>query len=453
MLNNKPNPFTVRAIAAVAVVIGVIATPLLLDPSISRPLMTAGHLVIALALTLLFVPLVRRLRADAVGMAASEKRAEQEHRKFEELFLQSPDGLMTIDVEGSILSVNDKLESMFGYTSEDLVGQCFEMLTPERFRGGHHDLHHSWRANPTRQLMDTGTEFWGQRKDGTEFPIDCALGPCRVDDIVGIATVRDITATKETQDTLAAYSERLERSNEQLESFALVAAHDMQEPLRKVELFAGRLLAASGDDLNERARDDLGRVQKSVRRMRTLVDDLLSYAKVSTGDVGFEPVDLEALACEVIDDIHGLIQETGGNVSVRHLPVIEADPVQMFQLLTNLIGNALKFHRPDVPPQVTVEGRIIDDNTNGGPPICRFTVRDSGIGFDEMQASTIFSMFRRLHGRSEYSGAGIGLAVCLRIVERHGGTITATSTPGEGSTFIVNLPIRRDSQTEDRLRN
>ncbi len=300
--------------------------------------------------------------------------------------------------------------------------------------------------------MDTGTEFWGQRKDGTEFLIDCALGPCLVDDIVGIATVRDITATKETQDTLAAYSERLERSNEQLESFALVAAHDMQEPLRKVELFAGRLLAASGDDLNERARDDLGRVQKSVRRMRTLVDDLLSYAKVSTGDVGFESVDLGTLAGEVVDDLHGLIHETGGHVVVGHLPVIEADPTQMTQLLTDLIGNALKFHRPGVPPQVIVDGRIVDDDRIGGPQMCMFTVRDSGIGFDEMHAGTIFSMFQRLHGHGEYSGTGIGLAVCKRIVENHGGEITAISTPGEGSTFIINLPVGRDSLTDHRLR-
>jgi len=442
-LNNKPNPLVVRASVAIVVILVVIAAPFVLDSDMNGSLMAVGHLTVALAVVLVFVPLVRRLRVDTSMLAASEKRAEQEHRKFEELFRQSPDALMTLEGDGSISSVNNELESMFGYTTKDLVGQHFEVLIPERFQGRYRDWHASWAANPARRVMGDGTEFWGLRKDGTEFPIDCALGPCQVEDIVAIATIRDITDRKEAQDSLDAYSKRLEQSNEHLEDFAVVTAHDMQEPLRKVELFAGRLLAVSGSDLNEWARDNLGRVERSVRRMRRLIDHLLSFARVSTGDLSFESVDLGTLAGEVVDDLHSLIQETGGEVVVGHLPVIEADPTQMTQLPTDLIGNALKFHRPDVPPSVMVDGQIVDDDRIGGSQMCRFTVRDSGIGFDEMHTGTIFSMFQRLHGHGEYSGTGIGLAVCQRIVENHGGEITAVSTPGEGSTFIVNLPVNR----------
>ncbi len=218
----------------------------------------------------------------------------------------------------------------------------------------------------------------------------------------------------------------------------------MQEPLRKVEIFADRIVVKSADDLTEQGLDDLERLGSSVQRMRRLIDALLSYSRVSTGGREFEPVDLGILVSDVVDDLYGPIEESGGEVTIGNLPVIEADRMQMSQLFGNLIGNALKLHRPGVPPQVSLESQVIDDDVIGGVQICRLSIRDNGIGFDENHLDQIFSMFGRLHGHDEYPGTGIGLAMCRRIVQRHGGEITPTSTPGVGSTFTVNLPISHD---------
>jgi len=446
-MNAKPNSLVGPVVLTGVVLLGVAVTSLLFEPYMNTSLRAVEHLVIVVMVIFVFIPLVRRLRADAVRLAASERRAEEAHQRFEELFRQAPDGMVAVDNEGSISLANDAMDPMFGYEADELVGKQLEALIPERLREHHADLRATWELNPVRRTMGTGLDRSGLRKDGTEFPIRCSVGPSQADGIVAIATIRDITDLKDARDSLDAYSKRLERSNEQLEDFAVVAAHDMQEPLRKVELFAGRLLAVSGNDLNEWARDDLVRVEGSVRRMRNLVDSLLSYSHVSSQDIDFESIDLRTLITEVIYDLHSVIGETGGNVHVGHVPVIEADPIQMSQLFSNLITNALTFQRPDVPPQVTVEGQIIGDDTSDGSRICRLTVRDNGIGFDETHSDEIFSIFRRLHGRSEYPGTGIGLAMSRRIVERHGGEITATSTPGEGSTFTVSLPVNHDART------
>lgn len=176
-----------------------------------------------------------------------------------------------------------------------------------------------------------------------------------------------------------------------------------------------------------------------------MIDGLLSYARISTHGENFESVDMHTLTNQVTADLRDQIEECGGDVHVGDLPVIEADPIQMSQLLSNLITNGLKFHRPDVPPKVTVMGQISDSVQ--GSQMLEITIQDNGVGFDENDSNRIFSMLERLHGRSEYPGSGIGLALCRRIAERHGGKITATSTPGKGSTFTVSLPIVHDRTT------
>jgi signal transduction histidine kinase len=161
----------------------------------------------------------------------------------------------------------------------------------------------------------------------------------------------------------------------------------------------------------------------------------------------FEQVSLDKLAREVISDLEVLIEKTGGKVEIGPLPVVEADPTQMRQLLQNLIGNALKFHRPDQPPVVTLSSEI-SSSANGAPALCQISVADNGIGFDEKYLDRIFAVFQRLHGRSEYEGTGVGLAICRKIVERHGWTITARSEPGAGATFIITLPAQAASVGE-----
>ena len=239
----------------------------------------------------------------------------------------------------------------------------------------------------------------------------------------------------------------LVRSNQELQQFASVASHDLQEPLRKVSAFGDLLEASEADGLTEQGRDYLRRMQGAAARMKSLIDDLLTLSRVATQAQPFVAVDLAKVAREVVADLEVRVEETGGRVEVMDIPTIQADRTQMRQLLQNLIGNALKFHRPGEPPVVRVRGHLLDGQIKGGngadaeQEMLRLTVEDNGIGFDEKYLDRIFTVFQRLHGRGEFEGSGVGLAVCRKIVERHTGTLTAKSELGCGSTFVATLPV------------
>ena len=235
----------------------------------------------------------------------------------------------------------------------------------------------------------------------------------------------------------------LRRSNEELEKFAYVASHDLQEPLRKIQTFGDRLQNAATDALSEQARDYLIRILASTVRMRQLISDLLTFARVTTKGQPFTRVDLSQVLAEVLSDLEVSIQQTGGKVNVGKLPTLDADPLQMRQLFQNLIGNALKFHKPGFSPVVTISAEAAELPVEGKDPYVsawRISIADNGIGFDEKYLDKIFQVFQRLHGRTEYEGTGVGLAICRKIVERHSGSITASSVPGEGAAFLVLLP-------------
>jgi signal transduction histidine kinase len=250
---------------------------------------------------------------------------------------------------------------------------------------------------------------------------------------------------KASAEALSHYTEELERSNRELEQFAYVASHDLQEPLRKIQAFGDRLNKKYASTLGDDGLDYLVRMQSAANRMQTLIQDLLTFSRVTTRAQPFVPVDLAPLASDVLNDLETRLEETGGRVELGALPVIEAEPLQMRLLLQNLIGNALKFHREGQPPVVRLRAHEIEMESPAGPAGAskgvQLLIEDNGIGFDQKYADQIFGVFQRLHGRQEYEGTGIGLAVCRKIVERHGGTITARSAPGEGATFIVTLPI------------
>jgi signal transduction histidine kinase len=244
----------------------------------------------------------------------------------------------------------------------------------------------------------------------------------------------------------------LQRSNRELEDFASVASHDLQEPLRKIQVFADRLKANYGGDLSEKGQDYLNRMQNAGSRMQRLITDLLTFSRVTTKMQPFREVDLARIAREVTSDLEIRLEETDGKLEIEELPSIEADSTQMRQLFQNLVGNALKFHRDGVPPVVRIrcepdKGDATGSDASQGTPDAgrryRISFEDNGIGFDETYAERIFAVFHRLHGRQEYDGTGVGLAVCKRIVERHHGTITARSKAGHGSTFTVLLPERQ----------
>jgi PAS domain S-box-containing protein len=265
--------------------------------------------------------------------------------------------------------------------------------------------------------------------------------------LLGIA--EDITERKAAEEKLTKFAAQLEQNNRELQEFAFVASHDLQEPLRKVRAFGDRLKTKCGANLTDDGRDYLERMLNAARRMQTLIEDLLSFSRVSTRAQPFVPVDLNIVAREVISDLEVRIEQVRGKVEVSHLPTLEADPTQMRQLLQNLIGNALKFHRNDTPPAVKVRAEIVPGGDTDrirrglGAALskCQLCVEDNGIGFEEKYLDRIFTVFQRLHGRGEYEGTGVGLAICRKIALRHGGDITAKSQPGAGTTFIVTLPM------------
>ncbi|HVA73833.1 MAG TPA: ATP-binding protein [Acidimicrobiales bacterium] len=234
----------------------------------------------------------------------------------------------------------------------------------------------------------------------------------------------------------------LARSNEELDQFASIASHDLQEPLRKVRTFTEQLAVMESDHVSELGREYLRRANAAAERMQRLIEDLLKFSRVSTQGRPFTQVDLGDVAHEVVSDLETQIADAGALVRLHELPVIEADALQMQQLLQNLVSNAVKFRKEGVQPEIYVSGEIEGD-------IVRLTVRDNGIGFEPRYSLRIFRVFERLHGRSEYSGTGIGLALCRKIADRHGGTIEADSEPGAGSTFTVLLPVHQRDKRQN----
>jgi PAS domain S-box-containing protein len=244
---------------------------------------------------------------------------------------------------------------------------------------------------------------------------------------------------------LEATNQSLERSNRELQDFAYVASHDLQEPLRKIQAFGNLLESEYGNRIGD-GQDYLNRMRNAASRMSILIEDLLAFSRVTTKARPFTAVDLQQICTEVIGDLETRIADTHATVTVDALPTVLADALQMRQLLQNLIANALKFQQPGKAPQVTIRSEPITDK-NGTLKAYHIEVADNGIGFDEKYLDRIFAVFQRLHGHEAYEGTGIGLAVCRKIAERHGGTITAKSTPGKGATFIVALPVKPPKET------
>ena len=263
-----------------------------------------------------------------------------------------------------------------------------------------------------------------------------------------MALQQEIAVRKKIEELLARQAEELFRSNRELEHFAHVASHDLQEPLRKILAFGDRLKVKNGQDLNDQGRDYLERMQFAAARMQRLIDDLLTFSRVTTRAKPFVPIDLTEVAQTIISDMEVTIQKVEGTVHVEALPVIDADPVQMGQLLQNLIGNALKFHRDGCPPIVRISSEPLSpipnthEHAGDSAQQCRLLIEDNGVGFDEQYREQIFQPFQRLVGRDQFAGTGMGLAICKKIAEHHRRTINVHSVEGKGTTFIVTLPVQ-----------
>lgn len=289
-----------------------------------------------------------------------------------------------------------------------------------------------------------GREQWLQT---TKVPLRDGQG--EIIGLVGIAA--DITERKSGEEKLRRFAAQLEQSNAELQNFASVASHDLQEPLRKIQAFSGRLRAKCAGALGAQGLDYLERMEGAAQRMQVLIQDLLKLSRVTSRALPFETCALSEIVRGVVSDLEVTIEQKNARVEVGVLPVIKGDPVQMRQLFQNLISNALKFQRPGETPSVSVTAKVfapperIIPGAAPGEEVCEIRVRDNGIGFDAAFAEQVFIVFQRLHTRSEYEGTGIGLAVCRKITDRHGGTVVAKSAEGEGATFIVTLPLKQPS--------
>jgi two-component system sensor kinase FixL len=370
----------------------------------------------------------------------------------------APDAMVVVDGSGTIIYVNGEAEKLFGFHRSELVDQSIEALVPEAKRASHVAHRTSFAGAPHARPMGLALNIIGQRKDGSTFPADVKLSPLKTPSgLLITAAVRDISDRMRAEEQLRTYATHLERlqarlerknieleqRNSELEQFAYVSSHDLQEPLRKIIAFGDRLKARCGPALDERSVDYLARIQSASGRMQQLINDLLEFSRLSTRGRPFEPVHLAQVAAAAVSDLEVAIERAGGRVeiaSLSELPSIEGDAVQLRQILQNLIGNALKFRREDVPPVVKVGGRVLADED--GEPHVEVTVEDNGIGIEPRFTERIFTVFERLHSRDRYEGTGIGLAVCKKIAERHGGKIHVVSEFGSGSTFVVRLPVK-----------
>ncbi|MCS7305054.1 MAG: PAS domain S-box protein [Thermoguttaceae bacterium] len=384
-----------------------------------------------------------------------EALAEVEARKHA-ILETSLDPIITINAAGQITEFNRAAEQVFGYSRHQVLGRTpSELLFPPSDSASQQDRIERYLRSGEGSQLGRRMEITARRASGELFPAEMTMTLSQEHgEPVLTFFLRDISQRKRAEEEQARYAAELERSNKELEQFAYIASHDLQEPLRKIRTFGERLQMKCGEQLDEVGKECLARMQDAAQRMQRLIDGLLTLSRVTTQAQEFVPVNLEEVVREVVRDLEAQIEKVQGRVEIGHLPTIQADPLQMRQLFQNLIGNALKFHRPDVPPLVRVWGRYLRDRTQratGQPEteeFCRIVVEDNGIGFEEKYADRIFQMFQRLHPRDVYEGTGVGLAICRKIVQRHGGTITAQSTPGKGSTFICLLPVFQRSKKD-----
>jgi two-component system sensor kinase FixL len=381
------------------------------------------------------------------GQFIARTRAEEARGRLAALVESSDDAIFSESLDGLITSWNAGAERMFGYAAAEILGQSADVLAPrEKARELEQVRQRIKHSEPVSHL-----ETIRLAKSGKAIYVSLSLSALRDAEgkLAGISTIaRDVTERRRAEQRLRAAAARLEQSNRDLLDFAFVASHDLQEPLGKVKAFAELLQQEATDGLTEKGRDYLSRLTKATRRMQDLIDGLLSYSRVHTQAQPFAAVDLDAVLREVLGDLENSIQETGARIETGPLGVIEADPTQMRQLLQNLLSNALKFTRPGVPPVIRLRAERLFETAGSsalGPPaqICQLTVEDNGIGVESRYLARLFKMFERLHPPQRYPGSGIGLAICRRIAQRHNGSITVQSQPGQGTTFTIKLPVKQ----------
>jgi PAS domain S-box-containing protein len=364
---------------------------------------------------------------------AAEKHLGQMEGRYRGLLEAAPDAMVVVNQAGDIVLLNVQAEKQLGYSRDELVGQKVKNIIPEGF--AERLIADALRSaeDALAQQIGTGIELTGRHKNGSEFPIEIMLSPLEsAEGILVTAAIRDITARKQAEAHLLLKIAELNRSNEELGQFAYIASHDLQEPLRMVASYTQLLSRRYKGKLDADADEFISFAVDGASRMQRLIQDLLAYSRVGTKGKDLLDTSSESSLQQALLNLRGAIEESGALVTHDPLPSVLADDMQLTQLFQNLIGNAIKYQSPGVPKVHISAARNVEKQWI-------FSVKDNGLGIDPQYFEKIFGMFQRLHKREEFAGTGIGLAICKKIVERHGGSISVESQPGQGSTFRFAL--------------
>jgi len=365
-------------------------------------------------------------------------RLAEREELFRQAFENAPIGMALVSPEGNLIRVNNALCQITGYSEGELIRLSLaKIIDPQNLVATLVSCQElieakmSFHKVEKQYIHKQGHIIWAIVSISVVYSISG-------DPLYFIAQIQDVSERKRYELQQKNLISKLEHSNRELKDFAYVASHDLQEPLRKIQAFGDRLKLKYAEVLDEKGRDYLERMQNAAHRMQILIRDLLNFSRVGTQGQAFLSVALSQIVKEVLGDLETTIEQTRATIEVGDLPIIQADPLQIRQLLQNLISNAIKFHVTEKPPVVKIEAKLLWETA-----LVEIMVSDNGIGFEEKYLDRIFIPFQRLHGRQEYEGTGMGLAICRKIVERHQGNITARSSLGQGTTFVITLPIKQ----------
>lgn len=401
------------------------------------PLQARGEVgQLAQAFDSLFV----RLKEQRHALEQEVQERERAEREIRAVVNAASDAIITVDARGKIMSFNPRAEKLMGYTSGEAVGRDIQLILPD-YLAAHHDLFldaygPDWSMNSPEQV----TEAHVKRKDGSRFPAEITVGRVRQGrESHSVGIFRDVSRRKQAEEELRQANESLARSNSELEQFAQAASHDLQAPLRAVMSYASLLQMEQGRHLSEQGREFLSKLTESTTRMQNMIKDLLAFSRVNSKHRDYEMVDLNQVVDEAVDNLGFYLRENDARVQYRKLPEIQGYRYLLIQLFQNLIHNAIQYNVEYRVPEINISARREEQNWV-------ISVEDNGRGIKPEFQPTIFRMFdrgeegidERKGGRKE--GSGIGLSICKKIVQRHGGSISVKSTPGVGSTFLINLP-------------
>lgn len=355
--------------------------------------------------------------------------------KLDVLLSTLVDGVITIDDKGVVDSFNPAAERIFGYTADEVIGQNISVLMPEPYHSQHDAYIHNYIHTGKAKIIGIGREVSGKRKNGSLFPLDLAVGSFVIDgQMKFVGTIRDISDRKLYEEARENLLTALTQANTELERFAYIASHDMQEPLRMISNFSKLIATEYRENLDDAGKEYLNFVLSASGRMQALIADLLEYSRLNTGPVRLDLINTEEIVTVALQNLATSIVEKQADITFEKLPQVRYNTVQCMRLFQNLLANAIKFQPRGQKPVVQIKA------SGDAASHWTFSISDNGIGMREDQCSIIFDPFKRLHSWDSYKGSGIGLSACRKIVENHGGKIWVTSTPGKGSTFWFTVP-------------